>query len=374
MRIAAAWSWRLLIVLAFVAVIVFFIIQLHEIVIPLLIAVVLSALLVPFKNLLVRHRWPKWLAVTVAELATLVAVAALVYLVVTQVNAGFGDVKNQTLSSYNDLKTWLSGPPFNLSNDDLNQYIQQGLQSLQNDSSMLVSGALSVGSTIGHVLAGVLIVLFSTLFILIDGEGIWSWIVRVFPKRARAAVDGAGKAGWHTLRSFIRVQIFVAFVDAVGIGVGAAILQIPLAIPIAVLVFLGSFIPVIGAVVTGALAVFVALVYNGWVVALIMLGVVLLVQQIEGHVLQPLVMGTAVKVHPLAVVLAVAAGSVIAGIPGAFFAVPVIATLNVMVHFVAEGTWRTRPAPPPVVENASGVVENGGSTDFDEPEEPRPNG
>jgi predicted PurR-regulated permease PerM len=134
----------------------------------------------------------------------------------------------------------------------------------------------------------------------------------------------------------------VASIDALGIGLGAFFLGLPLVIPISVLVFLGSFIPVVGAVVTGALAVFVALIYNGWVTAVIMLGIVLLVQQIEGHVLQPLIMGTAVKVHPLAVVLAVAAGSLLAGIPGALFAVPLVAVLNVMVSYISSGSWRAR--------------------------------
>ncbi len=151
----------------------------------------------------------------------------------------------------------------------------------------------------------------------------------------------------------MRVQIFVAFVDAVGIGLGAWILGLifgggngfPLVIPIAIAVFLGSFIPIVGAVVTGTLAVVVALVYFGPIPALLMLGVVLLVQQIEGHVLQPLVLGSAVKVHPLAVVLAVAAGSGLAGIPGALFAVPVVAVANVMVKYIASGTWRVKAGP-----------------------------
>jgi predicted PurR-regulated permease PerM len=174
--------------------------------------------------------------------------------------------------------------------------------------------------------------------------------VNLFPKRARSAVDGGGRAGWVTLTTFVKVQIFVAFVDAVGIGLGAFILGLffggfPLVIPIAVAVFLGSFVPVIGALVTGTLAVFVALVYLGPVPALIMLGIVLLVQQVEGHVLQPLVLGTAVKVHPLAVVFAVAAGGFLAGIPGALFAVPFVATLNVVVKFIGSGEWRTNPNP-----------------------------
>jgi predicted PurR-regulated permease PerM len=165
----------------------------------------------------------------------------------------------------------------------------------------------------------------------------------VFPRRARAGVDGAGRAGWVTLRNFAKVQVLVAFIDAVGIGLVAFFLGLPLVGPIAVLVFLGSFIPVVGAVVTGALAVLVALVFKGWVFALIMLAGVLAVQQLEGHVLQPLIMGTAVKVHPLAVVLSVAAGSLLAGIPGALFAVPFVAVLNVMVHYVSSGKWRASP-------------------------------
>ncbi|MDO9394913.1 MAG: AI-2E family transporter [Herbiconiux sp.] len=344
MQIAGAWSWRILVVVGVLVVIGFLIIQLRLLIIPLMVAVVLSALLVPFKNFLVRHRWPKWLAIATAELGTLVVVAALIFLVVTQVTSGFADLREQTMNSYNDLKAFLAQSPLQVSEDDFNGYVAQIWQSVQDDSSALLSGAAALGSSLGHVLTGVLLTLFSTLFILIDGERIWAWVVRLFPRKARAATDGAGKTGWRTLQNFVKVQILVASIDAVGIGVGAAILGVPLAIPIAVLVFLGSFIPIIGAVLTGAVAVFIALVYNGWVIALIMLGVVLLVQQIEGHVLQPLVMGTAVRVHPLAVVLAVAGGSMVAGIAGAFFAVPVVATLNVMVNYIAGGAWR-EPVP-----------------------------
>ncbi|SKA99529.1 Predicted PurR-regulated permease PerM [Agreia bicolorata] len=345
LRIAGAWSWRLLAIAGALGVFFFLVSYLRLLVIPLLVATLLSALLVPLKNWLVRHKWPKWLAIAVAELGTLIIVAALIYLVVAQVRAGFGDLRDQTIASAHDLRDWLTQPPFNVSDSDLSAYLNQALSFLQADSSALLSGAVSVGSTVTELFAGVLLTLFSTLFILIDGKGIWAWIVRIFPRRARTALDGAGKAGWLTLQNFIKVQILVATIDAIGIGAGAAILQLPLAIPIAVLVFLGSFIPVIGAVATGALAVFIALVYNGWVVALIMLGIVLLVQQVEGHVLQPLVMGTAVKVHPLAVVLAVAGGSVVAGIPGALFAVPIVAVLNVMIGYIARGDWRQLPLP-----------------------------
>ncbi len=139
--------------------------------------------------------------------------------------------------------------------------------------------------------------------------------------------------------SYARIQMFVAFVDAVGIGVGAAIIGVPLALPLGVLVFIGSFIPIVGALVTGAVAVLLALVANGRVNALIMLGIVLLVQQLESHILQPLVMGKAVALHPVAVILSVAAGSYLAGIPGALFSVPILAVANSAIRYIAGRTW-----------------------------------
>jgi len=349
-RIAAAWSWRILVVLAVLGVFVFLFIQLRDIVIPFMIALLLAALLVPFSQWLQRrHHWPKWAAVAVSEVGILAILAGLIYLVVSFVIRGYPALEKQTIARYGDVKDFFASS-FGLTDKDITAYVDQVVASLQKDSSSLLTGAISVGSTAGHVLAGILIVLFSTLFLLIDGRGIWHWLVRLFPVRARAALIGAGEAGWITLTTFVKVQIFVAFVDAVGIGLGAFIIGLftggfPLVIPIAIAVFLGSFIPLVGAVATGALAVFVALVYLGPIPAVIMLGVVILVQQLEGHVLQPFVMGNAVKVHPLAVVLAVATGGLIGGIPGALFAVPVVATFNVMIGYIGRGEWRVDPHP-----------------------------
>ena len=349
-RIAAAWSWRILVVLAVLGVFVFLFIQLRDIVIPFMIALLLAALLVPFSQWLQRrHHWPKWAAVAVSEVGILAILAGLIYLVVSFVIRGYPALEKQTIVRYGDVKDFLASS-FGLTDKDITAYVDQVVASLQKDSSSLLTGAISVGSTAGHVLAGFLIVLFSTLFLLIDGRGIWHWLVRLFPVKARAALIGAGEAGWITLTTFVKVQIFVAFVDAVGIGLGAFIIGLftggfPLVIPIAIAVFLGSFIPLVGAVATGALAVFVALVYLGPIPAVIMLGVVILVQQLEGHVLQPFVMGNAVKVHPLAVVLAVATGGLIGGIPGALFAVPVVATFNVMIGYIGRGEWRVDPHP-----------------------------
>jgi predicted PurR-regulated permease PerM len=344
-RLAGAWSWRLLAVAGAVAVFIFLIIQLRLIVIPLLVAVLVSALLVPFVSFLVRHRWPKGLAIALALVGTLAIVAGLITLAATQIAAGSAGLSSRLGTSWSNLKAALLASPLQLTEAQLNDYLDQAWKAIQADSQVFVTGALSVGSSLGHLLTGFLLTLFSLLFILIDGKGIWAWIVRIFPSRARAAVDGAGTAGWTTLGNFAKVQILVATIDALGIGGGAALLGVPMSVPIGVLVFLGSFIPIVGAVATGIVAVIIALLFNGPGYALAMLGVVLLVQQVEGHVLQPLIMGTAVKVHPLAVVLAVGAGSLLAGIPGALFAVPVAAVLNVMVAYIYGGAWRVVPPP-----------------------------
>ncbi|MGV8882398.1 MAG: AI-2E family transporter [Rhodoglobus sp.] len=350
LKIAGAFSWRILAIVGVIAVFIFLVMQFKYIVIPFMIAILVAALLVPLVQWLVRHRWPKALAIAVAMLGTIAIVSGLLVVVVSQIRSGWPDLQSRSVTAYEDFRTFLETSPLHITDAQFTAWLDSAIASIQADSQVLVSGALSVGSTAGHVLAGLLLTLFATLFILIDGKGIWAWIVRLFPRKARPAIAGSGHAGWVTLTTFVKVQIFVAFVDAVGIGLGAWILGLifggfPLVIPIAIAVFLGSFIPVVGAVVTGAIAVFVALVYLGPVQALIMLAIVLLVQQIEGHILQPLVMGTAVKVHPLAVVFAVAAGSFTAGIAGALFAVPIIAVLNVMVKYIASGEWRTNLRP-----------------------------
>jgi predicted PurR-regulated permease PerM len=340
-EIAGQWAWRLLAIIGLLVVFGLLIISLKDIVVPLMIALLISGLLAPFKSFLMRHRWPKWLAVLLAMLLAVIVLGGLIFVVVAQVRSGLPNLEKQSVRAYAGFKSFLAAPPFNVSNSQYQASVDALFAAIKADSEALLSGAGVVATTTGHVVAGVLLIIFSTLFIVLDGARIWSWIVRLFPRRARVAVDGAGQAGWLTLTAFVRVQIVVAAVDAIGIGIGAFALQLPLAIPIAILVFLGSFIPVVGAVFTGAIAVFVALVYEGPLQALIMLAVVLAVQLGESHGLQPFVMGSAVKVHPLAVVLAVAAGSFVAGIPGALFAVPIVAVANVIINYLANGQWRT---------------------------------
>ena len=352
-EVAGQWAWRILAVLGVLFVFGLLIVQLRAIVIPFMVAMLVAALLVPLVNGLTRHRWPRGLAVALAMLGTLAIVSGLVFLIVWQVRSGLPDLQERSLVAYEEFKGFLASSPLQISEKEFDTYVNDGLEAFRSDNGALLTGALSVGSTAGHFITGLLLTLFTTLFILIDGTGIWAWVTRLFPRKAREPINDAGAAGWLTLTTFVKVQIFVAAVDAGGIGIGAWIIGLfsgvaggfPLVIPITIAVFLGSFIPVVGAVISGVLAVFVALVFLGPIPALIMLGVVLLVQQLEGHILQPLVMGSAVKVHPLAVVFAVAAGAGIAGIPGALFAVPVVAVVNVMVNYIASGKWRTQKRP-----------------------------
>lgn len=351
MQIAGAWAWRFVAIAAAAVVVIWLVTQFSLIVIPVLVAALITALLQPAVDGLVRHRWPRGLAVAVALVAMVVVVGGLGWLAVSQIRAEYPALQTRAVEFWGETQAWILSLPFDISEEDVRNFGTNILGTVQDDISSILSSALSVGSSVGHFLAGVLLTIFALIFTLGDGRGIWRWLTGLLPANARPATDGAAKAGWVTLGNFVRVQVLVAFIDAVGIGIGAFILGLffeggmPLVVPIAILVFLGSFIPIIGAVVTGAIAVLVALITLGFWPAVIMLGIVLLVQQVESHVLQPLIMGTAVKVHPLAVVLAVAAGSTIAGIAGALFAVPVVAFLNVFVKTIANGSWRSNPNP-----------------------------
>ncbi|MGC5170777.1 AI-2E family transporter [Micromonospora sp. DT81.3] len=345
LRVATAYAWRFLVVAAAIGVGVWLVIQLKLLVIPLLVAILVAALLWPAFSWMLRHRVPRWLAIVISLIGTIAIIGGLVWLVVWQVSRQWGSVQERTVEAVEQFRQYLIDGPMHLSSAQIDDLLDQGLALVQEQAQLLWSGALAVGSTVGHVLVGALLAVFILLCILADGPAIWRWTVRLFPRDARPAVDGSARNGWVTVVNFARTQLLVASIDAVGIGLGAFLLGVPLAIPIAVLVFLGAFVPIVGAVVTGTVAVFLALIYNGPWIALWMLVVVLGVQQIEGHVLQPLLMGSAVKVHPLAVVLVVAGGAMIAGIPGALFAVPLAAFVNVVAVSLTTGSWRTGARP-----------------------------
>ncbi|MET1085838.1 MAG: AI-2E family transporter [Arthrobacter sp.] len=338
-RIAASWAWRLGLILLVSGALVWLLRQISFLIIPVMVAALLAGLLSPVTAWLRRRGLPGGLAVAVTVLGFIGLIAGSLALVGRQLLIGFGELWSQALEGVKQVQDWLSAGPLHLTAAQIDQYVKEASDALQNNSSSILSGALSFGSTAGHFAAGMLLALFVTIFFLLEGDRIWAFLVRLLPRKARAATFGAGRKGWSSMVSYARVQLFVAMVDAVGIGVGAAIIGVPLALPLGVLVFIGSFIPVVGALVTGVIAVLLALVANGPVNALVMLGIVLLVQQLESHILQPLVMGKAVALHPVAVILSVAAGSYLAGIPGALFSVPILAVANSAIRYIAARTW-----------------------------------
>lgn len=347
-RVAAAWSWRLILIGLACAGFFWLIVQVRIIVIPIFVAILLTALLAPVVHWFERRGAPRSVGVLVALGSFVAAVWVLVWLIVTQMRNGFDDLATRSAEVWKETLKTVEGSSLGFSAEQVDGFVAQLMKTIEGHQSEIWNGALGVATSAGQFVAGVLLTLFSLIFMLIDGKRIWYWVLGFLPAKAHAPVDAAGSAGWVSVGQYVRVQIFVAFVDAVGIGVGAALLGVPLPIPIAILVFLGSFIPFLGAISTGLLATFVALVYNGPVNALIMLGVVILVNQIEGHVLQPLVMGSAVRVHPLGVVLAVSTGALLAGIPGALFAVPLAASANAIVNTFVKKEWT--PAVDPVAE------------------------
>lgn len=347
LRVTAAYAWRLLVIAGLIALFIWLVMLLKLLVIPLLVGILITALLWPAFQLMLRAHFPRWLAIAVTVLGTLGVVTGLFWLVIWQVRSQLPDVQAKTMDAIQQVRTFLLDGPLHLTEKQIDGYIQQGMGLLNEQADLLLNGALAVTGTAAHILTGALLSLFILICLLADGAGIWRWTLKLFPRMARPAADAAARNGWATVVDYARTQMFVAGIDAVGIGVGAALLGVPMPIPVALLVFLGSFVPIVGAVVTGAVAVFLALVYNGPVIGLLMLGVVLLVQQLEGHILQPILMGSAVKVHPLAVVLVVAGGAMIAGIPGALFAVPLAAFVNVAAVTIGSGAWRTGREPAP---------------------------
>lgn len=340
MRLAAAWSWRGLVVLAAIAVLAWILSKLTDILIPILVAVLLAALLNPIANFLHRHKWPRAAAAAVTLLGFILVVAGLLTLVGQQLVTGIIDLTSTTMKGFDAIAAWVQSNPFGLDSTYIAQTIadqtQQINEFLNAQKGRIASGVVGAATSVGNFFAGMLIALFATFFFLLEGRKIARWLTRLLPVPAREPALGAATQGWTALGQYVRIQVIVAAVDAVGIGLGAIILGVPLAIPLTVLIFLASFIPIVGAFVTGVIAVLLALVAKGLVTALIMLGVVLLVQQVESHVLQPFLMGKAVSVHPLAVVLAVAAGSYQFGIVGALFAVPTVASISAAVSYLAD--------------------------------------
>jgi predicted PurR-regulated permease PerM len=333
-RTAGAWAWRIILFIAAAYLLIRVIGLLRVVVIPVVVALLLAALFEPVAAALRRRGMNRSVAAGLVLVSGLIVVFGGLTLIVQTFIAQLDDLTAQVGDGITEVQKWLARGPLHLSQTQLSDALSRLQASITHNQSALTSGALSTATTLGEVVAGFFLVLFTLFFYLRDGGQIWTFLCRLLPRDARIPVARAGHYSWHTLVSYVRATVLVAFVDAVGIGTGLAILRVPLALPLAALVFLGAFIPVVGATLTGAVAVLVALVTVGPVKALIVLGVVIAVQQLEGHVLQPLIMGRAVALHPLAVILSIATGVLVAGIVGGLVAVPLLAVLNTGVRYL----------------------------------------
>lgn len=347
LRIAAAWAWRLIVIGVVGWALLKVIGNIRIVIVPLLIALLLSALLAPAVRWLLRARLPRSLATALVLVGGLAAVVGTLTLVVNEFVNGVPELSEKASAGVRQIQQWLKTGPLHMSDRQLDRYINQAQQWVNQNTEAFTSGALSTAATVFELLTGTLLVLFATFFFLRDGRKIWRFLVGLLPVAARWRVDDAGQASWATLVAYVRATVLVAFIDAMGIGIFLVIFDVPFAFPLAALVFLGAFIPIVGATLSGAVAVLVALVDSGWVTALIILGVVIGVQQVEGHILQPLIMGRAVAIHPLAVIVGLAAGAVLAGIAGALIAVPLIAVLNTGIRRL--NGPRTPQVPPDAV-------------------------
>ncbi len=329
---------------------------LEVIVVPVALATMLAALLLPAVDWLDRRGAPRGGAVALVLLAGLAVFGGIMTFVVSQFISGLPGLVEQVTHSIDGMRRWLVDGPAHLSREQIDNAGNTAIKAIRDNQEQLTTGALSTAATLTEIVTGALLVFFTLIFLLHGGRNIYGFVTQIVPERTRERVRDAGRAGFGSLIGYVRATFLVALVDAVGIGTGLAIMGIPLALPLASLVFLGAFIPLVGAVVTGFLAVVVALLAKGIVYALITLGLIIAVQQLEAHILQPLVMGRAVSIHPLAIVLAISTGGVLAGIVGALLSVPLLAFLNSAIRVLVADDPAEEAAE--LEENDDGIVIN----------------
>ncbi|WP_354642125.1 AI-2E family transporter [Kitasatospora camelliae] len=331
LRVAAESAWRLLL-LGVVLYLVFRVIDtLRLVAFAGLAAVLISALLEPTVSWLRRMGVPRSLAAAGTFLSGVAGIALVGWFVVWQVTTNLGSVTDKAQDGVNTLRSWLVDGPLHLTEQQINDFARQISAAIGTNSEQITSAGFTGVTIAVEVLTGVVLTAFTTFFLLYDGARIWTWVLKGLPLHSRYAMAGAGPKAWATLTAYVRGTVFVAFIDALCIGIGLQLLGVQMAMPLAVIIFLGAFVPLVGALVTGTIAVLIALVTGPPFTALMVLVLLVAVQQLEGHLLQPLILGRAVRVHPLGVVLGVAAGSIVGGIGGAIVAVPLIAVTNTVV-------------------------------------------
>ncbi|SFL05901.1 AI-2E family transporter [Geodermatophilus ruber] len=335
-RKVAIGSAQFLLIVAAVVVLGYVLGRLWAILLPIVLGLLIATVLWPPTRFLRRHGWPPALAAALVLLAFIALIVGIIAVIAPQVADQVVELADQATAGLQDIQQWLAGPPFNLGEDQIGNAVDSTINSIQGNAQNIAGYALTGVSAVGNSLINLLLALVLCFFFIKDGPRFVPWLSAQTGPRAARHVAALSYKTWSTLSEFIRQQALVGFIDAFFIGLGLWILDVPLVIPLAVLTFFGAFIPIIGAFVAGAFAVLVALVDEGFTVALIVLGVVVLVQQLEGNVLQPIIQGRGFNLHAAVVILAVTAGSSLAGITGAFLGVPVAALIAVVYRYVRD--------------------------------------
>lgn len=333
--VAAWWSLCLILIAGGVWVLAKVAGSVPVVLIPVAVAVLLAALLSPVTGFLSRRaRFPRLAAALATVVGLIAVIVGGISLAAQQVVSDLPQLQSKAMAGIDQIVVWLSEGPLHLDETRMNAVVDKIKTSTSEHSNELASGAFHAGGQIVDVVAGLIITLLALFFFLYEGRKIWTFFARLLPAAARDRVDAAARRGWVSLGAFTHTQALVALINAVCVGVGAAILGLPFVLPIVIIVFIASFVPIVGAIVSGVLPALIALVDNGIWHAVIMVAIVVVVHFVESHVLQPFLMGHAVALHPLAVIVIVASGTYLFGVAGALFAVPVAAALNAGIRYL----------------------------------------
>ena len=329
--------------------------QVRLVVVPVLVALLLATLLVPPVDALRRRGVPSVPATLVAMLLGIGAVSGVIALIAPAFADQAGDLGSTARNGLEEVLGWLSQGPLGLERADLQDAIDDAVAGVRGNADRIGEGVLAGATLATEILAGFLLVVVLVFFFVHDGRSMWGWLVALAPERHRDVIDGAGHEVWRTTTAYVRGVAIIAVVDALLIGLALVIIGVPLVVPLMVLVFLGAFVPLIGAIIAGAVAALVALISDGVVSALLVVAAITVIQQLEGDLLYPNIVGRAIRLHAVAILLVLTAGTVIAGILGALLAVPVAAGAWTAIDYVR----RSRDAavtPPPATSDASATA------------------
>ncbi len=328
LQTGAAWSWRLLLLALAIYLITRMLGILYIVVVPCIAALLLTALLQPLADRLCRAGLPRLAATWATLLIAAAVVGGLATLVANRVSADYPTLVTEVRHTTTQIESWLSGPPFHDKNSSVQKFLNDIPSYLSTHKSLVEGTVVTGGKIAAEFFGGLVLMLFVMFFLIKDGERIWTWLLGVLRIETAERVNRAGHAAWQVVVYYMRGTVAVAAIHAIVIGLVLWIMGVPLALPLALVVFVAAFVPLVGLLVAGALAIVVTLATKGWVDAVILLGILIVEDQLEAHLLQPQVVGRVIRLHPLAVILSLAAGGVLAGIAGAVVAVPIVAVIT----------------------------------------------